>query len=239
MKPNRVLLQATSIIVALVITLIFSDAKVVCAETQGKIVYIIKKIEIKGNQRISTTAIRSSIREREGDPYDPQLVSQDVDAIWSLGFFDNIGVELEELRDGLKVVFLVTERAVIDEIQFQGNKKFKTKKLKKQIGIKEGDYIKPYLLKLDEDKIKELYIKKCFHRVWVHAESKLIDGKTVVVFNIEEGPKIRIAEIRFTGNKNFNRRKLLKQMESRQKHFPAFVFPGRFEQKSLNPISAK
>ena len=43
MKPNRVLLQATSIIVALVITLIFSDAKVVCAETQGKIVYIIKK----------------------------------------------------------------------------------------------------------------------------------------------------------------------------------------------------
>ena len=233
MKPNRVLLQATSLIVALVITLYFSYAKVVCAETQGKIVRIIKKIEIKGNQRISTTAIRGSIRVKEGDPYDPQLVSQDVDAIWSLGFFDNIGVELEELRDGLKVVFLVTERAVIDEIQFQGNKKIKTKQLKKQIGIKEGDYIKPYLLKLDEDKIKELYIKKCFHRVWVHAESKLIDGKTVVVFNIEEGPKIRIAEIRFTGNKNFNRRKLLKQIESRQKHFPAFVFPGRFEQKKF------
>ena len=233
MKLNRVLLQATSIIVALVITLYFSYAKVVCAETQEKIVRIIKKFEIKGNQRISTTAIRSSIRVKEGDPYDPQLVSQDVDAIWSLGFFDNIEVELEELTDGLKVVFLVTERAVIDEIQFQGNKKFKTKKLKKQIEIKEGDYIKPYLLKLDEDKIKELYIKKCFHRILVHAESKLIDGKTVVVFNIEEGPKIRIAKITFTGNNNFKRRKLLKQMESRQKHFPAFIFPGRFEQKKF------
>lgn len=233
MKLNRVLLQATSIIVVLVITLYFSFVKVAYAETQGKITSIIKKIEIKGNQRISTTAIRNSIRVKDGDPYDPQLVSQDVDALWSLGFFDNIGVELEELRDGLKVVFLVTERAVIDEIQFLGNKKFKTKNLKKQIGIKEGDYIKPYLLKLDEDKIKELYIKKCFYRVGVHAESKLIDGKTVVVFNIEEGPKIRIAEIRFTGNKNFDRRKLLKQMESRQKRFPAFIFPGRFEQKKF------
>ncbi|MBI2469913.1 MAG: outer membrane protein assembly factor BamA [Planctomycetes bacterium] len=233
MKSNKVLLQATSIIVTLVITLYFSYSKVVCAETQEKIVRIIKKIEIKGNQRISATAIRSSIRVKEGDPYDPQLVSQDVDAIWSLGFFDNIEVELEGLADGLKVVFLVTERAVIDEIQFQGNKKIKTKKLKKQIEIKEGDYIKPYLLKLDEDKIKELYIKKCFHRIQVHAESKLIDGKTVVVFNIEEGPKIRIAKIGFTGNNNFKRRKLLKQMESRQKHFPAFIFPGRFEQNKF------
>ena len=233
MKSNRVLLQATSIIVALVITLYFSYAKVVCAETQEKIIHSIKKIEIKGNQRISTTAIRSSIRIKEGDPYDPQVVSQDVDAIWSLGFFDNIEVALEEMADGLKVVFLVTERAVIDEIQFQGNKKIKAKKLKKQIEIKEGDYVKPYLLKLDEDKIKELYIKKCFQRIQVHAESKVADGKTVVVFNIEEGPKIRIAKITFAGNKNFKRRKLLKQMESRQKHFPAFIFPGRFEQKKF------
>jgi len=221
MKPNRVLLQATSIIVALVITLYFSYAKAVRAETQEKRADSIKKIEIKGNQRISPTAIRSSIRMKEGDPYDPQVVSQDVDAIWSLGFFDNIEVALEEMTDGLKVVFLVTERAVIDEIQFQGNKKIKAKKLKKQIEIKEGDYIKPYLLKLDEDKIKELYIKKCFQRIQVHAESKVVDGKTVVVFNVEEG------------NNNFKRRKLLKQMESRQKHFPAFIFPGRFEQKKF------
>ena len=239
MKPNKVLLQAASIIVALVITLYFSHAKVVNAETQEKITRIIKKIEIKGNQRISTTAIRSSIRVKEGDLYDPQLVSQDVDAIWSLGFFDNIEVEIEELTDGLKLVFLVTERAVIDEIQFQGNKKIKTKKLKKQIEIKEGDYIKPYLLKLDEDKIKELYIKKCFNRIQVHAESKVINSKMVVVFNIDEGPKIRIAKIEFTGNKNFKRRKLLKQMESRQKHFPTFIFPGRFEQKKFESDIAK
>src|SRR3989338_9828401 len=105
MKRNRVLLQATSIIVALVITLYFSYTKVVCAETQEKIVRIIKKFEIKGNQRISTTAIRSSIRVKEGDPYDPQLVSQDVDAILSFGVFDNIKGGLEDLTDWLNVFF--------------------------------------------------------------------------------------------------------------------------------------
>src|SRR5574337_902385 len=200
MKSNKVLLQLANIIVALVITLYFGYARVLYAETQQKTTRIIKKIEINGNHRISTATIRSSIRVKEGDPYDPQLVSQDVDAIWSLGFFDNIEVKIEEVPGGLNVVFFVTERSVIDEIQFHGNVKIKSKKLKKQIQIKEGDYLKPYLLKLDEDKIKELYIKKCFNRIQVHAESKSINGKTVVVFNIDEGPKIRIAKIDFTGN---------------------------------------
>ncbi len=233
MKSNKVLLQLANIIVALVITLYFGYARVLYAETQQKTTRIIKKIEIKGNHRISVATIRSSIRVREGDPYDPQLVSQDVDAIWSLGFFDNIEVDLQDIPDGLKLAFLVTERAVVDEIQFQGNKKIKTKKLKKQIEIKPGDYLKPYLLKLDEDKIKELYIKKCFPRVQVHAESKVIDEKTVIVFTIEEGSRTRIAKIKFVGNTAFKRRKLLKQMETKQQHFPNFIFPGRFDKRKF------
>ncbi|OOP54811.1 MAG: outer membrane protein assembly factor BamA [Candidatus Brocadia carolinensis] len=194
---------------------------------------LLKKIEIRGTQRISPTAIRSSIRVKEGDRYNPLAVTQDVDAIWSLGFFDNIEVEVEELVDGLKLIFVVTERAVIDDIQFVGNEKIKTKKLQKQIEIKKGDYLKHYLLKLDEDKIKELYIKKCFNRVQVHAESKSVNGETVVIFNIDEGPKIRISKIAFEGNTGFKRRKLLKQMETRQKRFPAFIFPGRFDAKKF------
>ncbi len=233
MSPNKILSRASNITVSLVIILCFGCFCVLHAQTPEKQIPVVRKIEIKGNQRISTTAIRSSIKVKEGDPYDPKLVSQDVDAIWSLGFFDNIEVALEEMPEGLGLAFLVTERSVIDEIQFQGNEKIKTKKLKKQIQIKEGDYIKQYLLKLDEDKIKELYVKKCFNRIQVHAESKEIDGKTVVVFNIDEGPKIRIAKIEFTGNTGFKRRKLLKQMETRQKHFPTFIFPGRFEQKKF------
>ncbi|MDN3513272.1 MAG: outer membrane protein assembly factor BamA [Candidatus Brocadia sp.] len=233
MKLRKVLLQATSLFVVLVITLYFGYGRVYGAEIQGKASRIIKKIEIRGNQRISTAAIRNSIRAKEGDLYDPHVISQDVDTIWSLGFFDNIGVEFEDMPDGLKLIFVVTERVVIDEIQFQGNKKIKAKHLNKQIVIKQGDYLKPYLLKLDEDKIKEFYIKKCFNRIQVHAESKVADGKTVVIFNIDEGPKIRIAEIEFKGNTNFKRRKLLKQMETRQKHFPTFIFPGRFDKNKF------
>ncbi|OQY99408.1 MAG: outer membrane protein assembly factor BamA [Candidatus Brocadia sp. UTAMX2] len=230
---RRMLLQATSLIGALVLILCVGYKETLCAEIPEKAAQIIKKIEIRGTQRISTAAIKSSIRVKEGDRYSPLAVSQDVDAIWSLGFFDNIEVEFEELRDGLKLIFVVTERAMIDEIQFIGNKKIKTKKLESQITVKTGDYLKRYLLKLDEDKIKELYIKKCFNRVQVHAESKTTDGKTVVIFNIDEGPKIRISKILFDGNASFKRKKLLKQMETKRKRFPTFIFPGRFDSKKF------
>lgn len=63
MKLRKVLLQATSLFVVLVITLYFGYGRVHGAEIQGKASRIIKKIEIRGNQRISTAAIRNSIRE--------------------------------------------------------------------------------------------------------------------------------------------------------------------------------
>ncbi|MCF6157800.1 MAG: outer membrane protein assembly factor BamA [wastewater metagenome] len=233
MMKYRTLLLGTSVFLLLAMTCCFVYVKFLCAETAEKISQVIKQIEIKGNQRISTAAIRSSIRVKEGDLYDPKLINQDVDAIWSMGFFDNIEVELEEIAGGLKLIFFVSEREIIDEIRFLGNEKIKTKKLKDLIELKEGDYLKRYLLKLDEDKIREFYIKKNYPKIEVRAESKTVDGKNIVIFNILEGPRIRIAKIRFVGNKNFKRRKLLKQMETRQKRFPTFIFPGRFNEEEF------
>ncbi|MCF6150099.1 MAG: outer membrane protein assembly factor BamA [Candidatus Kuenenia sp.] len=239
MKPVKVLLYTAKIIVLLVLALYCANGKVFCDENPDKNTGIIRKVEIRGNQRISTAAIRSSIRSKEGDLYDPNLVSQDVDAIWSLGFFDNIEVEIEETADGLNLIFLVSERAVIDKIQFSGNKKIKSKKLAKEIEIKEGDTLKYHLLKLDEDKIRDLYKKKCFSRVQVLAESKVINGETVVIFNIEEGPRVRIFDIQFKGNTSYKPRKLLKQMETRKKRFPTLIFPGRFAQDVFESDIAK
>jgi len=231
MKGSKVLLRTTFMILVLFTALSYTGLKVFCAENLSEKNPVIKKIEIRGNKRISTAAIRSNIRTKEGDRYDSKRVSQDVDAIWSTGFFDNIEIEIEDVEDGINLIFKVSERAIIDEIQFQGNEEIKTKKLAKQIDIKEGDTLKYYLLKLEEDKLKEYYKKKCFARVKIQTESKTLDGKTVLTFKIDEGPKIRIADISFEDNNSYKRRKLLKQMETRQKHFPTLFFPGRFNKE--------
>ena len=61
---------------------------------------VVKKIEFKGNDRVSSSTIKAAIKTNQGDIYDPKAISQDVDAIWLLGFFDNIEVEVEPYEDG-------------------------------------------------------------------------------------------------------------------------------------------
>src|SRR3990172_7312676 len=127
MKVRHILLQKWYLVVTLTVALsIICYVPLYVHGVEGK---IIRKIEVKGNKRISTAAIKAATRVKEGDVYSPEIVSQEVDSIWAMGFFDNIEVKLEDFEDGLKLIFLLTERAVIKEIVFQGNEKLSNKKL--------------------------------------------------------------------------------------------------------------
>ncbi|MFQ5713104.1 MAG: outer membrane protein assembly factor BamA [Candidatus Scalinduaceae bacterium] len=195
---------------------------------------VIKKVEVKGNQRISTATIKSAVKIKEGDIYDPQAMSQDVDAIWLLGFFDNIEVEVEPYEDGIKLIFLVTERPVVRDVIFIGNRKIKTKKLKEAVELRKGDYLKYYLQKSGEDKIREIYEKKGFHLVDVKSGEKRVNGYADIIYNINEGLRVHIEEIDFVGNKTFTDKRLLKLISTKKRRFPGILFPGRFDKDKFN-----
>ncbi|GAX62194.1 outer membrane protein Omp85 [Candidatus Scalindua japonica] len=190
---------------------------------------VVKKIEFKGNDRISSSTIKAAIKTNHGDIYDPKAISQDVDAIWLLGFFDNIEVEVESYEDGVKVIFLVLERPVIKNIFFAGNGQVKTKKLREAIQVREGDYLKRYLIKLDEDKIREMYQKMGFSHIVIKSEEKKSNGYVDITYKIREGSKVYIKEIVFEGNKTFSSKRLTKIMDTKKRKFPSLVFPGKFD----------
>ncbi len=190
---------------------------------------VVKNIEFKGNNRISSSTVKAAIKTNVGDFYDPQAISQDVDAIWLLGFFDNIEVEVEPYGDGIKVIFLVSERPVVKNIFFVGNSDVKTKKIREVIEIREGVYLKRYLLKLDEDKIREIYRKKGFYLIDVKSEEQKANGYVNITFKMQEGPKLYIEDITFKGNNTFSGKRLSKIITTKKRRFPRFVFPGRFD----------
>ncbi len=194
----------------------------------------IKKIEFKGNQRIGGNTIKSAIKANEGDIYDPKAISQDVDAIWLLGFFDNIEVEVEPYKDGVKIIFRVQERPVINNIIFTGNEKMKTKKLMEQIEIKKGDYLKQYLVKLGEDKIREIYQAKGYHFIDVRGEEKRTNGHVDIIYNIREWSKVHIEKIDFKGNNTFSDKRLTKIISTKKRKFPALFYKGRFDKDKFN-----
>ncbi len=240
----RPMLHKYIIIFAIVFAIFFSldSPKLLNAQGNEAVSAVIKKIEFKGNDRVSSSTIKAAIRTNQGDTYDPKAISRDVDAIWLLGFFDNIEVEVEPFEDGVKVIFLVLERPVIKSISFAGNDEVKTKKLRNAIQIKEGDYLKRYLLKLDEDKIREIYQDKGFSLNDIKSEENVANGYVDITFKIREGSKVFIQEIIFEGNKTFSSKRLAKLIDTKRKKFPSFFFSGKFDrdkfEEDINNINA-
>ncbi|MHC4267979.1 MAG: outer membrane protein assembly factor BamA [Planctomycetota bacterium] len=217
------------IVAAFIFFFSINSHKLLNAQGNEGVSAVVKKIEFKGNSRISSSTVKAAIKTNVGDYYDPQAISQDVDAIWLLGFFDNIEVEVEPYGEGIKVIFLVSERPVIKNIFFVGNSDVKTKKIREVLEIREGAYLKRYLLKLDEDKIREIYRKKGFYLIDVKSEEQKANGYVNITFKMQEGPKVYIKEIIFEGNNTFSGKRLSKIITTKKRRFPRFAFPGRFD----------
>ncbi|MGR3318965.1 MAG: outer membrane protein assembly factor BamA [Candidatus Anammoxibacter sp.] len=209
-------------------SILFSKSALINAQDIDRYKFI-KEIEIVGNKRISAAAIKSTITTKEGDIYSASAISKDVDAIWSLGFFDSIDVEVEPVEGGIKIIFQVYERLVVKSIRFVGNDRISEKKLKETINLLEHDDLKHYLLKLDEDRIRQLYHKKGFLFADIKVEERIVNGETEITYRIDEGPKVRIAKIIFKGNLSVADKKLLRFVKTSAKRFPTIFFQGLFD----------
>jgi len=171
-------------------------------------------VEVEGNQRIETDAIKRVIKIRPGDTYNLQSISEDLKAIYAMGYFDDIQVETETLPDGNKITFKVKEKPTVRNVRIKGNQwVFDTDEIKEVVTSKRGAILNINAIQNDIDRIEELYKEKNYHNVKVNYkiyEHK--DNQADLEFNIEEGDKFKIAKIQFEGNKAYSDKQLKKQL---------------------------
>jgi outer membrane protein insertion porin family len=78
-------------------------------------------VDVTGNQRIEVDAIKRVVKTQPGDIYNLKSLSEDLKAIYAMGYFDDIQVEAEELPDGNKVTFKVKEKPTLRSVLISGN----------------------------------------------------------------------------------------------------------------------
>ena len=85
----------------------------------------IRSIEVKGNRRVDRSTVLFYVRLKEGNSYtNTELVKQtraDVRAIYKLGFFRDVKVQVESLEGGLRVIYQLSEKPTINQIEIIGN----------------------------------------------------------------------------------------------------------------------
>ncbi len=180
----------------------------------------VAEVVVRGNRRIEDSVIRARIKTRPGEPLSPATVRDDIKAIYQLGFFDDVRVEVTPGPAGPVVAFVVSERPQIAQVVIEGRKEVSEEDVRGAITIKANTIVDPTAIRASEQKIRALYVDKGYLDAKVTSRlDPQPDNRVNLVFVIEEGKKIPVRAIEFEGNQAFSDRKLRGVIETRRKGF--------------------
>jgi outer membrane protein insertion porin family len=162
---------------------------------------VIRKILVEGNQRIERETVLSYMAFHEGDAYDPSVIDGSLKTLFATGLFADIGIR----RDGDQLVISVVENPIINRVAYEGNHAIKEEDLNNEVQLKPRTIYTRAKVQADVTRIIELYRRG--GRFAATVEPKVIrlpQNRVDLVFEINEGPKTKIAAISFLGNKEFS-----------------------------------
>ncbi|MBU0947052.1 MAG: outer membrane protein assembly factor BamA [Proteobacteria bacterium] len=180
--------------------------------------FIIASIGPNGNKRIDSGAISRKINTKAGDFYNQTALREDLKAIYKMGYFENVRIEVEESEKGKIVTFEVTEKPIIKRIEFSGTDAISEDDVKEAVNITPNSIINTTKVNEGSAAIKALYKSKGYYNTMVTAQISYPDEEYASIrYIIEEGEKIFIKEIKFIGNKSFDSDDLSDVIESSEK----------------------
>lgn len=202
------------------------------AEAQQQTPIVIKELAVEGNRRVQEAVILGRVQSKLGSSFNPGLLSDDLRAIFSLGFFDDVRTRVEDFEGGVKVVFVVTERPFVRDVDFAGNKKQSTSTLQEKIDLKLGSVYNPVDVQRAREKLKDFYEEEGYFEAQITPEvEKFTDGDVRIAFNINEGRRISIDRIVFRGNKGLTDRQLKRAMVVQEREY--FILRGTVQRQKL------
>jgi outer membrane protein insertion porin family len=166
--------------------------------------FTVRDIRIEGLQRVEPGTVFASLPFRIGDEYTDDKGSAAIRALFALGLFKDVRVEVQ----GNVLVVVVEERPTINEVNFVGTKEFDKDALKKalrEIGLTEGRPFDQSLSDRAEQELKRQYINRSLYGAEVVTTVTPIERNRVnLTFTVTEGEPARIKQIRIVGNKSFS-----------------------------------
>jgi outer membrane protein insertion porin family len=193
---------------------------------------LIRELAVTGNRRVQEAVILGRIRSTVGSPFNPSQASEDLRSIFTLGFFDDVQMKVEDFEGGVKVTFVVTERPFVRDVEFVGNSKIGTTELQEKIELKLGSVYNPVEVQRAREKLKDAYEDEGYFEVQISPEvEKFEDGDVKVVFTINEGRRITIDKIVIRGNKGLKDREIKDAMVTRERQY--FILRGTVQRQKL------
>ena len=157
-------------------------------------------IQIEGNPTIPEAAILQIVRSRTGRPADSNQIREDVATLLNTNWFFEVTPSFRAGDDGPVLVFSVREKPILRSVTFVGNEKIKSRELESLTGLIQGHGFDPAANQEAAIRIQQYYREKGYYFARVDLTTGGSPDDRDVVFQIQEGKKVRVQRIRFDGN---------------------------------------
>ena len=182
---------------------------------------IVTKVEVKGNERISSETIVIFGDITIGKNYESSDINLLIKKLYETTFFSNISVELQNGQ----LSIIVKENPIINLIVFKGEKAKKYKEAIKEILTlrEKTSFINSYI-KSDINKMKDFYRHLGYYFVEIEAEAEKLEKNRVnLIYSIDKGEEAKISKIYFLGDKRIRDKRLRDIITSTETKFWKFL----------------
>lgn len=195
--------QGSTIIYAVLVTafLSFSISSPAAAADSPDV----RALEVRGLKKIEEGAVRKRITQGLGQPLSVETVSEDIKAIYGMGYFEDVKVEVEPFEGGVRLAYIVREKPQIRRVDIFGNEELEESKLREKLTISPGSLADVVLIQSNADVIRLTYEEEGYPlAAVVPIVGRITEGHALLTYYIREGPKVKIRNIVIEGNREIS-----------------------------------
>ena len=192
----------------------------------------VEAILVEGNERVTDATILAYLPIKTGDEIDLQALDQAIGSLFATNLFENVSIS----RSGNQVIIEIVENPIISRINIEGNDVLTDERLLAELDVQPRRVYTAELARTASQRLLEIY--RLSGRFAASVVPKIIrqdNNRVDLVFEVDEGPLIKIQSIRFLGNSAFSDYALRQIISSRVERWWALFSstdkydPGRLD----------
>lgn len=166
-------------------------------------------------------------------------ISGAIKKLWVQGLFDDIAINIRKVDGNLIFLEVVLkERARLSRFSFSGIKKTEADEIREKIKLVSGKVLNDNLLNNTENLIKKYYADKGYLNAKVEliqSPDSLLLNSVMLKIKIDRNERVKIAEIKITGNKELSAKKIKKLMKETKERAVYKIFTSsKYQEKLYN-----
>ncbi|MBT3655761.1 MAG: outer membrane protein assembly factor BamA, partial [Alphaproteobacteria bacterium] len=189
------------------------------AQTTNETVTV-SEIAISGNSRVSDSTISAYLPVRVGDAISEDSLDNAIDSLFATKLFNDVTINIE----GTRISIAVVENPIINRVNIEGNDVLDDERLLAELDIQPRRVFTRKVAVDATQKLLEIYRLSGRYAAEITPQVIRLDNNRVdLIFEVDEGPLIKVTSISFIGNETFSDFALRQVISSRQERWWAFL----------------